>query len=38
MEPKAASRDEFLKNLMKIINDTYPKIYIVPKKQKMKKI
>ena len=34
MEPKCVSRDEFLKDLVKIINDVYPNFYFVPKKQK----
>ena len=37
MEPKGVSRDEFLKDLVKIINDKYPSNYFVPKKKMMKK-
>ena len=37
MEPKGVSRDEFLRELVKIKNETYPNIYIVPKEQKDEK-
>ena len=37
MEPVGRSRDDFLKILMEIVNDTYPDIYFVPKKQKDEK-
>ena len=37
MECEGDSRDEFLKELVKIINDAYPNIYFVPKKHKDEK-
>ena len=32
MEPKGVSRDELLKELVKILKDTYANIYLVPEK------
>ena len=37
MEPVGVSRDEFLKVLVEILNDTYPNIYFVPKKHRHEK-